>query len=132
MKDNTIEIFLNEEYGYKTWIWKPNMTEDEFVSWWNSLTETEIIKYYFNIRSLPGSLKTHVVKETHNASGESVARMPGDPKSYQPYYYCHMHDIDDTFMCIGKNRYAFRRTTRRDWKEHWIDWQLKNEKPVTI
>lgn len=127
MKDNTIEIFLNEEYGYKTWIWRPNMTEEEFVSWWESLTETDIIKYYFNMKSLPGMLKPHTVKEVETTA-ESVARMPGDPKSYQPYYYCHMHDIDDTFMCIGKNRYNFRRTTRRDWKDNWLDWVLKNEK----
>jgi hypothetical protein len=131
MSNDTIEIFVNEEYGYKTWIWNPNMTEQEFVSWWESLTETDIIKYYFNIKSLPGNIKPTKVKQIASTS-ESQARMAGDPKSYQPYYYCHMHDIDDTFMCIGKTRYPFRRTTRRDWKENWIDWVLKHEKPVTI
>jgi hypothetical protein len=131
MKDNTIEIFVNEEYGYKTWIWRPNMTEEEFVAWWQSLTETDIIKYFFNIKSLPGNLKPHTVKETVT-NGESMARMVGDPKTYQPYYYCHMHDVDDTFMCIGKNRYSFQRTTRRDWKDYWIDWTLKNEKSVVM
>jgi hypothetical protein len=131
MKNNTVEIFINEEYGYKTWMWTPNMTEEEFVSWWSSLTETDIIKYYFNLKSLPGKIKPHVIKETPK-EGENVARMPGDPKTYQPYYYCHMHDIHDTFMCIGNNRYPFRRTTRRDWKENWIDWVLRNEKPMTV
>lgn len=132
MKDETIEIFVNEEYGYKTWIWRPNMTEQEFISWWESLTETDIIKYYFNIRSLPGTLKPSKVKDSILTLSEGNGRMPGDPASHQPYYYCHMHDIDDTFMCIGKNRYSFRRTTRRDWKDQWIDWTLKNEKPTTI
>ena len=56
MRDNTIEVFLNEEYGYKTWIWHPNMNEDEFVSWWNSLSESDIIKFYFNIHALPAEL----------------------------------------------------------------------------
>lgn len=130
-KSKTIEIFVNEEYGYKTWMWYPNMTEEEFVGWWNSLTETDIIKYYFNIRSLPGTLKPHRVKETLPVR-DSVARIPGDPKSFQPYYYCHMHDIDDTFMCIGTNRHPFRRTTRRDWKDQWIDWTLKNERTTSI
>ena len=131
MKNNTIEIFVNEDRGFKTWIWKPNMTEEEFVSWWDSLNETDIIKYYFNIRSLPGTIKSHVLKE-NQFTGDSVIRMRGDPKSYQPYYYCHMHDVDNTFMCIGKNRYNFRRTTRRDWKEYWIDWVLRNEKPMMV
>ena len=128
MKDNTIEIFVNEEYGYKTWMWRPNMTEEEFISWWESLTESDIIKYYFNIKSLPGTLKPHKVKEV-GTLGDGITRMHGDPKNYQPYYYCHMHDVDDTFICIGKNRHSFRRTTRRDWKDYWLDWNLRMEKP---
>jgi hypothetical protein len=127
MKDNTIEIFVNEEYGYRTWIWRPNMTEEEFISWWDSLTESDIIKYYFNLKSLPGTLKPHKVKEV-GTLGDGITRMYGDPKSHQPYYYCHMHDVDDTFMCIGKNRHSFRRTTRRDWKDYWLDWNLRMEK----
>ena len=47
MRDNTIEVFVNEEYGYRTWIWHPNMTEDEFVYWWENLTDSDIIKYFF-------------------------------------------------------------------------------------
>ena len=49
MRDNTVEVFLNEEYGHNTWIWNPNMTEEEYVSWWQSLTDSDIIKFYFNI-----------------------------------------------------------------------------------
>jgi hypothetical protein len=132
MKDNTIEIFVNEEYGYKAWIWRPNMTEDEFISWWSSLTETDIIKYFFNIRSVPGILTPYKRKDLSlTSTGENV-RMAGDPMSHKPYYYCHMHDVDDTFMCIGDNKYPFRRTTRRDWKENWIDWTLKSDKPVSL
>ena len=123
-RSDTIEVFLNEEYGYKTWIWRPNMNAEEFVAWWNSLTETDIIKYYFNIRSLPGTVKPHVIKEIP-CNEEIKTRMPGDPKSYSPTYYCHMHDIDDSFIEIGSSRYNFRRTTRRDWKENWIDWVLR-------
>lgn len=137
MSDNNIEIFLNEEYGYRTWVWKPKMTEEEFVGWWESLTETDIIKYFFNIRTLPGILTEHSVAEIEPDSDENTdsgnnitPRMYGDPKTYLPHYYCHMHDVDDSFMCIGNIRYPFRRTTRRDWKENWIDWQLKNNKPV--
>jgi hypothetical protein len=67
MRQNTIEVFLNEEYGYKRWIWHPNMNEDEFVSWWQNLSDSDMIKYYFNIRSLPGSLKEYVDKGSGNA-----------------------------------------------------------------
>lgn len=132
MKDNTIEIFVNEEYGYKTWIWHPNMTEEQFIDWWNSLTETDIIKYYFNIRSIVGKITPIKVKETRLTEEKSAVRMVGDPTNYQPYYYCHMHDVDDTFMCIGSTKYPFRRTTRRDWKDQWVDWNLRSEKNVII
>ena len=67
MRKNGIEIFINEEYGYRTWIWKTNMNEDEFVSWWMNLTESEFIKYYFNFNSLPGVLKEYKAKEHGNA-----------------------------------------------------------------
>jgi hypothetical protein len=134
MSDNrkdTIEVFVNEEYGYRTWIWKPNMTEEEFIAWWGSLTETDIIKYYFNIRSVPGIITPTTVKEI-STNNEDCSRIAGDPKTYQPYYYCHMHDVDDSFIVVNKTRYDFRRTTRRDWKVNWIDWVLKNQiEPVS-
>ena len=128
MNDDTIEIFVNDEYGYRTWIWRPNMNEEQFLAWWDSLTETDIIKYYFNIRSVIGTLKPHTVKD-NGTPVEGLARMVGDPRSFQPYYYAHMHDIDDTFFCIGKKKIPFRRTTRYDWKNNWIEWSSKNEKP---
>ena len=77
MNNKNIEIFLEEDNGYKTWIWSPKMTEEEFVNWWSNLTDTDIIKYYFNIRSLPGT----IVKCTTNDVSKS--------------YYCHFHDVED-------------------------------------
>ena len=62
MRKNTVEVFLNEEYGYKCWIWRPNMNEEEFSSWWQNLSESDIIKYYFNIKALPGTLKEYTEK----------------------------------------------------------------------
>jgi hypothetical protein len=125
MRDNTIEVFLNEEYGYKTWIWKPNMTEDEFVSWWENLSESDIIKYYFNIKALPGTLKEYVEKPT---GGNALRREYGDPQSHRPYYYCHFHDVDDSYICINNDLYRFRNRSRYDWKENWLDYQLTKSK----
>lgn len=124
MRQNTIEIFLNEEYGYKTWIWHPNMNEEEFTSWWESLTDSDVIKYYFNIHSLPGTLKEYVEKTTGNAQ----RREYGDPTSHRPYYYCHFHDVYDSYISIGSENRRFRSRARYDWKEHWIDYQLNKQK----
>ena len=124
MRQNTIEVFLNEEYGYKTWIWHPNMNEEEFTSWWESLTDSDVIKYYFNIHSLPGTLKEYVEKSPGNAQ----RREYGDPTSHRPYYYCHFHDVYDSYISIGSENRRFRSRARYDWKEHWIDYQLNKQK----
>ena len=42
MKTNSIEVFINEEYGYRAWKWIPNMTEQEFVAWYKDLTDSDI------------------------------------------------------------------------------------------
>jgi hypothetical protein len=124
MRQNTIEVFLNEEYGYKTWIWHPNMNEEEFTSWWESLTDSDVIKYYFNIHSLPGTLKEYIEKSPGNAQ----RREYGDPTSHRPYYYCHFHDVYDSYISIGSENRRFRSRARYDWKEHWIDYQLNKQK----
>ena len=117
MRQNTIEVFLNEEYGYKCWIWQPNMNEEEFVSWWQNLTDSDIIKFYFNIKALPGTLKQYKEKVPGNAE----RREAGDPTSHRPYYYCHFHDVNDSYIAIGSDVYRFRSRMRYDWKEHWIN-----------
>jgi hypothetical protein len=124
MRDNTIEVFLNEEYGYKCWIWRPNMNEDEFVSWWNSATESDIIKYFFNIHALPGSLREYTEK---NVGGSATKREYGDPISHRPYYYCHFHDVDDSYISIGPDNYRFKNRTRYDWKDYWLDHNLRKQ-----
>ena len=124
MRQNTIEVFLNEEYGFKTWIWHPNMNEEEFTSWWESLTDSDVIKYYFNIHSLPGTLKEYVEKSPGNAQ----RREYGDPTSHRPYYSCHFHDVYDSYISIGSENRRFRSRARYDWKEHWIDYQLNKQK----
>jgi hypothetical protein len=125
MRDNTIEVFLNEEYGYRTWIWHPNMTEDEFISWWENLSDADIIKYFFNINSLPGAIRKYTERVV---PGNALQREYGDPKSHRPYYYCHFHDVDDSYIAIGNNVYKFRSRMRYDWKEHWLDYQLAKAK----
>lgn len=128
MNNQNITVFINEEFGYRTYQWNPNMTQEEFVNWWGNLTDSDIIKYYFNIKSLPGTINQIIV----NDQGSSRTRMHGDPKSYTPEFYCHFHDVDDSFIEMGETRIPYRRTTRRDWKENWVDYQIKNRKEEPV
>jgi hypothetical protein len=128
MNNQNITVFLNEEFGYRTYMWTPNMTQDEFVNWWDNLTDSDIIKYYFNLKSLPGTIKQVNVDD----EGTSRVRLYGDPKSHTPEFYCHFHDVDDSFIEIGETRIPYRRTNRRDWKDNWVDYQIKNRKEEVI
>ncbi len=98
-RDNTIEVILNEGRGYRLWKWNPNLTEHEFPLWWGDMRDSDFIKFYFNIRSLPGK----VVPYKAMTNGHSDAqRMPGDPLHFRPYYYCHFHEMHDSFIAVGE------------------------------
>lgn len=127
MKDNSIEVFINEEYGYRYWKWTPNMTEQEFIAWYKDLTDSDIIKFYFNIRSLPGKVVPWNGKSP-TAAGTAAQRVYGDPKAFRPYYYMHFHDVQDTFVCVGDEVFRRRPTMKYDWKVHWIDYQLEQQR----
>ena len=104
------------------------MNEEQFVSWWNNLNDSDIIKYFFNINALPGSLKP-VQGSRH---GDAKIRLYNDPRDVRPTHYCHFHDVDDSFIEINENKYPYKRTSRKNWKDYWLDYQLKNRKPEEV
>jgi len=130
MKDSSIEVFVNEEYGYRAWKWIPNMTEQEFIGWYKDLTDEDIIKFYFNIRTLPGKVLPWPGKYLHE--GNAATRVYGDPKNFRPYYYMHMHDVTDTFIAVGDEMFRRRPTMKYDWKAHWLDHQLRMENETNM
>jgi hypothetical protein len=127
MKDNSIEVFINEEFGYRYWKWIPNMTEQEFIAWYKDLTDSDIIKFYFNIRALPGKVVSWNGKSP-SADGNCNQRVYGDPKTFRPYYYMHMHDVNDTIVSVGDEVFRRRPTMKYDWKVHWLDYQLDQQR----
>ena len=55
MSDSHVQVFLEEEYGYRLWVWSPAMTGEELVAWWKALPT--VLPYFFSPTGLPGSLK---------------------------------------------------------------------------
>ena len=43
---DTLTVFIEEEYGYRYWIWKFKGTRDELLAWWTSLES--VIPFFFN------------------------------------------------------------------------------------
>lgn len=37
METKTVWVFIEEEYGYKYWLWDTQMSREELFSWWKSL-----------------------------------------------------------------------------------------------
>jgi len=112
--NQNITVFISEEYGYRYWSWEPEMTKEQFSNWWKNLTDSDIIKYYFNIKALPGVM-TETTPDSYNAESD---------------IYCHFHDVDDSYIQVDGEQIPHNRTTRRDWKDHWVDYQIKNNSPT--
>ena len=47
-------VLLEEEYGYRSWVWWTGMTDVELVAWWKALASVQ--PYFFDPRGLPGTL----------------------------------------------------------------------------
>jgi hypothetical protein len=49
-----IMLLLDEEYGYRTWLWHTGKTADELVAFWEGLES--VMPYFLDPRKLPGTL----------------------------------------------------------------------------
>ena len=37
MSDSTVKVFVEEEYGYRYWMWDTLMTPEALIAWWQGL-----------------------------------------------------------------------------------------------
>lgn len=52
---SNVKVMLDEEYGYRTWIWHTGMTEEELVAWYGNLESVEPF-FYNPDGTLPGTV----------------------------------------------------------------------------
>ena len=86
-----MKIFLDEEYGYRCWIWTVDKTRSELIDWWQNL-ET-VSPFFFNpSKTLP--------------FGEFKLIDFIDEKNF-PDYDCriHMHEDEDSYLAFGEKVY---------------------------
>lgn len=50
----SITIFLEEEYGYRYWLWETGMDANALIKWWSELPAVNA--YFFDPTGLPGTL----------------------------------------------------------------------------
>jgi hypothetical protein len=101
-------VHVEEEYGYRDWLWVPDMTIDELRAWWQKLPTVapfffdgpvsfpgEIHQIYFDTAtsfSLVEEGDSRVVTPLHSDS----ITLPDDA------LYMHVHGDEDSYLRIGK------------------------------
>ena len=50
----SVTVFLEEECGYRYWLWETGMDADALMAWWSDLPAVD--EYFFDPRGLPGKL----------------------------------------------------------------------------
>ena len=89
-------IFLEEEYGYRHWMWHTGMTEEELRSFWENLES--VGPYFFSPEGLPGK----VIPAWFDVYGKTGGGWSWNPATYQPgsHEECSVHEISDTPIFI--------------------------------
>jgi hypothetical protein len=76
MSEGTVTVLMDEEYGYREWIWKTGMTPDQLIEWWTNLPS--VMPFFCNPSTggMPGEL-AQTIEDTTDLDAE-VARIRSD------------------------------------------------------
>lgn len=71
-------IYVEEEYGYRYWVWEPQINPKKLAHWWRALKSVEP---YSSPASLPGVVQN--VRKIRQKEG---------------FWFCHIHTDSDSFL----------------------------------
>ena len=92
MKSDRIKILVDEEFGYRTWVWEPTFnTHSDFMDWFEGVDKSTQMDAFFNPSILPG-----LWWEIQDDEEVDMSRISG---------HAHIHHDGDTYVNIGE-RYA--------------------------
>jgi hypothetical protein len=89
--NSNLTVYVCEEYGYRYWRWKPNMSLDNLKKFW---TELQIVPFY-NPSVLPG--KWEQIKHNPHYGAWTDA----------PWIHAHVHSTDDSYLYIPDDGYVY-------------------------
>ena len=102
-----LAVYIQEEYGYRDWLWIPNMTVDEVKSWWKELPS--VSPYFFTGPiSFPGQV--HQIAFRNEKEFQFVEE--GDGRVVYPMHEdyitmpddcvrIHIHEDFDSYLSVG-------------------------------
>jgi hypothetical protein len=101
-------VQVEEEYGYREWLWVPNMTIDELRVWWQKLPT--VAPFFFDGPvSFPGEIHQiyfhtpTTFSFVEEGEGRVVTPLHSDPITLpKDALYMHIHEDEDSFLRIGE------------------------------
>jgi hypothetical protein len=103
---NKLIILVEEEYGYRHWLWNPLMTTKELEQWWYDLVS--VSSFYLNPgNTLPGnSIKLHF--HEHLVLDGFAKKFPDKIQ-----YFSHLHEDDDSELVRYSDKEILYHVNRR-------------------
>ena len=81
-------VLVNEEYGYRSWFWFPQMSPESLESWWLKLETVE--PYFMTPEPLPG-----IIFQVHDDDEwDLYSKLEASSK----YFTAHIHCNDDSIL----------------------------------
>jgi hypothetical protein len=105
-------VHIEEEYGYREWLWSPSMTVEELKVWWKSIPT--VAPYFFEGPvNFPGEvhqiyfhepLKFSFVEE---GAKRTVMPLHPDPLTLpEDTIYIHIHEDSDSYLMVNGESYT--------------------------
>jgi hypothetical protein len=98
-----LNVLLQEEYGYRHWIWQPEMEPQQLEEWWENMDQ--VTKYWWNPTLLPG--KVLLIKTEDQV--EQMEQMEEE----RIHYSGHIHMDDDSYLKSPDGRTIRHKGCRR-------------------
>ena len=109
-------VLIEEEYGYRNWLWMPDMSKEEVIDWWKNLSTVGTF-FFGGWEALPGEIHQIYLKrsphdapeEDHDSSGRYFCVVtPGEGHTLDQIsefielpenaWYIHMHTDNDSIL----------------------------------
>jgi hypothetical protein len=91
----TVQVYIDEEYGYRFWFWDTGMTEAELVRWWGNLGS--VTPFYFS----PQGLLPGTVTKIPHFQGPTP-------------YLAHLHEDFDSWLKLPGGTTIYHRGHRKN------------------
>jgi len=106
-KEQGLCVVLEEEYGYRSWLWFPEMDQSALVEWWKA-QESVGLHFFDPSKTLPGKI---VAMETVEQKMIWTVLNNGGKLPY-----AHIHTDGDSFLRTGDENYQ-----HKGYDEHYFD-----------